>query len=168
MTDYTTVRSSAARYTSPALSRALREAGVSQTGERFWYYDLQVSKDPFLFERAIPWGPDRFRAWRLDEILEELEAENPEHEWVIGKSGAGYIARLVPSWLQRIAAEPMFCDEWAESPVEAAGLMLLAATTNRGRLGPFHVARQGRFGLLPPYEMSDGALVKPPVIWPRD
>lgn len=112
------------RYTSAALSRALRDAGVSQEGEeRCWF--LPFVDDPldpprlgWMSQTYSPEHSSVARALRLDEVIEELVALGVR-PWLSPARDGGWIV------------EDGDTDHDGKTPTEAAGLLLLAVLKGR-------------------------------------
>lgn len=109
-------------YTSYQTSLALKEAGAPQQGdERAWYVSAERGGEPRLINATG--ARDEVRAWRLDNILEELHG----HLWQISQQdNLDYVCG---------AYAPDFHGEWTVAasppalpygPVEAAAACWLA------------------------------------------
>ena len=107
---------SGSRYTSAALSRELAEAGARQEGAEAWY----CKEHGFFAGLPSCFGRGVSRAFRLDELLEELERLNPG-EWTLNTCPIGYAAYAYGQMGERIDG----CVD-PESIVEAAGRLVLA------------------------------------------
>lgn len=125
------------RYTSPELSRRLRDAGLEQDSDPSTRYrrPAQQGHEAQLMEpqagsfrpdgtngRGLPW----FRALRLDEVLEELTREREGGALCEDKDRSPLLTTCREGsrnkWL--CSGDKEEDSAMAQSPVEAAGLLL--------------------------------------------
>lgn len=126
------------RYTSPELSRQLAEAGLEQSSfiesRPCPAWRLPDDAAPFLFEMGMSLDalrPPYFRALDLTDVLEELQGLG-SWRWNLNYDTQMEPGKAIVCTCYLSKSDKM-TYHFADSPVEAAGLVLLALLKERAK-----------------------------------